>query len=135
MSNISDYENLVYTICDFSPNIISSDLVLQHRGKSYCWLIGTIYFSKNISLKITEALDFADEAFIRHYSYMVYQDDKLHYWYDSQSHPDDPDLQSTHPHHKHVPPDIKHHRLPAPHLSFKEQNLSFLIHEIEEQFF
>lgn len=25
------------------------------------------------------------------------------YWYDSQPHPNDPILQNTHPHHKHVP--------------------------------
>ena len=37
----------------------------------------------------------------------------------------------THPHHKHLPPDIKHHRIPAPGLSFTAPNLSFLIEEIE----
>jgi hypothetical protein len=41
-------------------------------------------------------------------------------------------LASTHPHHKHLPPDIKHHRVPAPGLSFTEPNLPFLIREIEE---
>jgi len=34
-------------------------------------------------------------------------------------------------HHKHIPPDIKHHRVPAPGLSFSSPNLSFLITEIE----
>lgn len=53
------------------------------------------------------------------------------YWYDSQPHPDDPTLAATDPHHKHVPPDMKHHRIPAPGLSFSPANLSFLIHEIE----
>ena len=52
-------------------------------------------------------------------------------WYDSQSHPDDSSLASTDPHHKHIPPDIKHHRVPAPGLSFHQPNLSFLIEEIE----
>ena len=36
----------------------------------------------------------------------------------------------TNPHHKHVPPDIKHHRIPAPDLSFTRPNLPFLIEEI-----
>ena len=57
--------------------------------------------------------------------------------YHAQSHPDDPTLQSTHPHHKHIPPDIKHHRVPAPELSFARANLPVLIQEIErllEQF-
>jgi len=37
------------------------------------------------------------------------------------------------PHHKHIPPDIKHHRIPAPHLSFVEPNRPFLIEEIERE--
>ncbi len=37
------------------------------------------------------------------------------------------------PHHKHVPPDIKHHHIPAPGLSFTRPNLPFLIEEIERQ--
>jgi len=39
-------------------------------------------------------------------------------------------LASTHPHHKHIPPDLKHHRIPAAGLSFTQPNLPFLIQEI-----
>jgi len=39
-------------------------------------------------------------------------------------------LASTHPHHKHIPPDIKHNRIPAPELSFTQPNLPFLMQEI-----
>ena len=52
--------------------------------------------------------------------------------YDPQPHPDAPALQSSHPHHKHIPPDIKHHRIPAPKMSFTQPNLPALIGEIEE---
>jgi hypothetical protein len=48
-------------------------------------------------------------------------------------HPNDPTLASSHPHHKHVLPDIKHHRVPAPELSFTRPNLPFLIEEIERE--
>jgi hypothetical protein len=41
-------------------------------------------------------------------------------------------LAAADPHHKHVPPDIKHHRIPAPHLSFMRPNLPVLIEEIEQ---
>ena len=54
------------------------------------------------------------------------------WWYDPMPHPDNQELQSTHPHHKHVLPDIKHHRIPAPGLSFTEPNLSQLIAEVEQ---
>ena len=53
------------------------------------------------------------------------------YWYDPQPHSNDPTLTSTAPHHKHVPPDIKHHRIPAPGLSFDRANLPLLIEEVE----
>jgi hypothetical protein len=57
--------------------------------------------------------------------------DKL-YWYDSFPHPSDPALASTDPHHKHVHPGIKGHRIPAPELSFARPNLPFPIREIEQ---
>lgn len=50
-----------------------------------------------------------------------------HQEYGPQPHLHIPEVASTHPHHKHVPPDIKHHRLPAPHLSFAQPDLPFLI--------
>jgi len=43
----------------------------------------------------------------------------------------EPTLAGTDPHHKHVPPDIKHHRVPAPGMSFDKPNLPFLLAELE----
>jgi hypothetical protein len=40
-------------------------------------------------------------------------------------------LASTFPHHKHIPPDLRHHRVPAPNMSFNRPNLSGLLGEIE----
>lgn len=51
------------------------------------------------------------------YSYEVWRGSEKLYWYDSQPHPGDPTLAGTDPHHKHVPPDIKRHRIPAPDLA------------------
>jgi hypothetical protein len=44
------------------------------------------------------------------------------YWYNSFPHPNDASLAATDPHHKHVPPDIKHHRVPTSELSFTKPN-------------
>jgi hypothetical protein len=63
--------------------------------------------------------------------YEVYRGDERLYWYDSQPHPEEESLQSTHPHHKHIPPDIKHHRIPVSYMSFSQPNLPALISEIE----
>ena len=69
---------------------------------------------------------------IDEYGYEVWRESERLYWYDSQPHPNDPALQSTHPHHKHLPPDIKHHRVPAPEMGFTKPNLPALIREIAE---
>jgi hypothetical protein len=66
------------------------------------------------------------------YGYEIWRGDEKLAWYDSQPHPDDPRLASTDPHHKHIPPDMKQHRVPAPGMSFTRPNLSFLIEEIEQ---
>lgn len=63
--------------------------------------------------------------------YEVWRGDEKLYWYDPQPHPNDPELQSTHPHHKHVPPDIKHQRIPAPGMSFDQPNLPLVIEEVQ----
>jgi len=55
------------------------------------------------------------------------------YSYDFSPHPSDPALASTDPHHKHISPNIKRNRIPAPDLSFTRPNLSFLIEEIERE--
>jgi uncharacterized protein DUF6516 len=65
------------------------------------------------------------------YGYEVWRGGEKLFWYDPQSHPGDAQLQSSHPHHKHVPPDMKHNRIPAPKMSFVRPNLPTLIQEIE----
>jgi len=73
------------------------------------------------------------EAMLHDYKkYEVWQGNQQLYYYDPQEHPGVASLASTHPHHKHIPPDIKHHRIPAPGLSFDQPNLPFLIREVEE---
>ncbi|MBI2948160.1 MAG: hypothetical protein HYY23_10975 [Verrucomicrobia bacterium] len=65
------------------------------------------------------------------YGYEVWRGAEKLFWYDAQPHPQDPQLQVSHPHHKHVPPDMKHNRIPAPQMSFTRPNLPVLIEEIE----
>jgi len=65
------------------------------------------------------------------YGYEAWRGDKKLYWYDSQPHPGKPSLQSSHPHYKHIPPDIKHHRIPAPEMSFVQPNIPALVADAE----
>jgi len=133
LQSIEAYEAFVYSIKDRHPEITTSKLVVVRRGPHRCQLQGTIHFERNIILRVYERLDFIEKK-IAYYSYEVYRNESLIYWYDPQPHPTDVTLASTHPHHKHVHPDIKHHRIPAPGLSFDQPNLPFLINEIIENF-
>jgi len=92
---------------------------------------GEVFFSCGFRLRLREELDF-DAHLVSSYGYEIYQGEERLYWYDDFPHPHDPTLASTFPHHKHVPPDIKRNRIPAPELSFMSPNLPLLIREIEE---
>ena len=92
---------------------------------------GEVFFSNGIRLRLREELDF-DAGLITSYGYEVDRGTERLYWYDDFPHPNDPSLASTFPHHKHVPPDIKHNRIPAPEMRFTRPNLPVLIREVEE---
>jgi hypothetical protein len=92
---------------------------------------GEVFFVHGFRLRLREELDF-DAHVITSYGYEVYRSEERLYWYDDFPHPHDPALASTLPHHKHVPPDVKRHRVPAPEISFTNPNLPLLIREIEE---
>ena len=87
---------------------------------------GEVFFKEGYRLRMREELDF-DAGLITAYGYEVYQGQEKLYWYDDFPHPNDPTLASTHPHHKHIHPNIKKHRIPAPGISFSRPNLIILI--------
>ena len=127
-----DYELFLYTITDQFPSVRRSTVTLIRRGATIARVTGEIYFDSNVRLVVRERLVYNRlPVVIDWYGYEVWRGDKKLYWYDSQPHPSDPDLQSTNPHHKHIPPNIKHHRIPAPEMSFTHPNLPALILEIE----
>lgn len=130
--SLRDYEVFVYTLSQRYPSILHSTLIVAQRGRRYVELSGEIAFVDGFRLTVYERLTLEAESLtIEGYSYEGWKGSDKLYWYDSQPHPSDPTLQSTHPHHKHIPPDIKHHRIPAPAISFDRPNLQFLVEELE----
>ncbi len=125
----STYESLIYSLRDQYPEICTSTLHLYTIGPTATFVTGMLRFTQEVELHVTEVIDF-QAGRILNYGYEVYQKGHKLYWYDPQPHPNDPTLVSNHPHHKHIPPDIKHHRIPAPSLSFTSPNLPFLIQEL-----
>jgi len=127
-----DYELFLYALTDQFLSVRRSTVTLIRRGATLARVTGELYFDDGIRLVVRERLVYHRlPAVIDWYGYEVWRGNKKLYWYDSQPHPSDPALQSTHPHHKHIPPDIKHHRISAPEMSFTKPNFPMLIHEIE----
>jgi len=129
--SLTKYEEFVYSIADEFAFVKRSNLILKRHGKDWAELTGRLFFEKDYTLEAREIVDFSSENFIRRYGYAVRKGNEILYWYDSQEHPNDPELQITHPHHKHVQPNLKHNRIPAPQMSFNRPNLRILIQEIE----
>jgi hypothetical protein len=126
-----DYELFIYTLSERYPVVRRSTVRFVRRGATLARVVGELYFDQGVRLIVRERIVYHRlPAVIDEYGYEVWQDQTKLYWYDSQPHPNDATLQSTHPHHKHVPPDIKHHRIPATGFSFTQPNLPVLIHEI-----
>lgn len=132
--SLSEYQHFVYTLQQRYVSVFHSTLTVARRGRGIATLVGELHFSQGYRLVVSEILTWDDGPLqIQRYGYEAWRaGDKL-YWYDPQPHPDEPALASTHPHHKHVPPDIKHNRIPAPGIRFDAPNLPLLIEEIELQ--
>lgn len=133
--SLRDYEIFVYTLAERFPIIQHSTLVVARRGRQFAEMSGELALPEGYRLTIYERLRWEANGtlVIEDYGYEAWQGNEKLYWYDSQPHPNDPALASTHPHHKHIPPDIKHHRIPAPDLSFTQPNLPLLIEELERE--
>jgi hypothetical protein len=128
----ADYELFLYSLTDLFSSVQQSTIVFVRLGASLGRVAGELFFANGIRMVVRERILYHRlPAVIDWYGYEVWQDAEKLYWYDSQPHPHQPALQSTHPHHKHVPPDIKYNRIPAPRMSFPEPNLPRLIAEIE----
>jgi hypothetical protein len=130
--SLHNYEEFIYTLAQHFASVLSSTLVVARRGATIASVSGELLLHNGYRLSIRERLVF-EEGVLRivRYSYEVWHDQSQLYWYDPQPHPHIPELAATHPHHKHVPPNIKHNRILAPELSFTEPNLPFLIREVE----
>jgi hypothetical protein len=130
LPDLPAYERFIYSLQQSYPSILHSTLVIVRHGATFAELTGVITFENGITMEVWEDLNFAKRS-IQGYSYAINKGGQRLYWYDPQPHPNDPSLASTHPHHKHVQPEIKRHRVPAPGLRFDQPNLPFLIEEIE----
>ena len=92
---------------------------------------GEVSCHKDLRLRMREEIDFT-AGLITAYGYEFDRGNERLFWYDDFPHPNDPTHASTFPHHKHVPPDLRRNRVPAPELRFDSPNLPFLVTILQE---
>ena len=134
ITNFHTYGKLIYSLQERYASVRRSTLVLATIGPTLAKLEGQVIFENDMVLDVWELIDFAAGQ-IRNYSYEIYQTGEKIAWYDPFEHPHIPELASTYPHHKHILPDLRHTRIPAPGISFEQPNLPTLIEEIEREVF
>jgi hypothetical protein len=123
-----DYELFLYTIAEVFPAVRRSTVTFVRVGATLARVAGELYLMDSVRIVVRERLSYNRLPLtIEWYGYEVWKGEEKLYWYDSQPHPNDPVLKSSYPHHKHIPPDIKHNRIPAPEMSFDQPNIPLLI--------
>lgn len=127
-----DYELFLYSLPNQFASIRRSTITFVRLGTSLARIAGELFFDGEIRVVVRERFVYHRlPGVLNWYGYEVWQGEVKLYWYDPQPHPNDPELQSTHPHHKHVPPNLKHNRVPAPGMSFVQPNLPLIIDGVE----
>ena len=125
------YEEFLFALPDSFPSIEFSTLTLIRTSADTARIEGDLNFARETVLRVRQFVDFRERV-IRQYSYELYQRGEKVWWYDPWPHLSSKSLASTHPHHKHIGPDIKHHCVVALGPSFERPNLPILIQEIEK---
>ncbi len=130
ITDFHTYGKLIYSLQERYASVRRSTLVLASIGSTLAKLEGQVIFESDVVLDVWELVDFAAGQ-ICNYSYEIYQASEKIAWYDPFEHPHIAELASTYPHHKHILPDLKHNRIPAPGISFFGQpNLLTLIEDL-----
>lgn len=132
--------NPLKSLVDYSRFVAEAlDLPFVRRSTVQIWsdspwtgiAEGEVLGAGGVRLRMREEIDFA-AGLITSYGYEFYRGAEKLFWYDDFPHPDDPLLATTFPHHRHEPPDIRRHRVPAPEIHFDSPNLPFLVATLRE---
>jgi hypothetical protein len=129
LDDIASYSGFVYALRERHPFITGSTLTLAPIGATLAKLEGRIECQNGIHFEVWELVDFAAHS-IRTYSYEIYREEEKLCWYDPWEHPEIPALAATFPHHKHVPPNLREHRVPAPGIGFVSPNLDVVLEDV-----
>lgn len=130
LESYAQYAQLIYSLLAQRPSVASHTLAVYTISQTVGMTRGQVLFHSGHVLHVYEQIDFVSHRILKYFYELTFEGESL-WWYDPMPHPDVPDLQSTYPHHKHIPPGVKHNRIPAPGLSFAEPNLPRVLEEAE----
>jgi hypothetical protein len=124
----ADYELFLYTLTQQFPSLLGSSVTLVRLGASLARVSGELELAGGYRIVVRERLLLDREPIqLEWYGYEIWHGAEKLCWYDPQPHPGDLALAATFPHRRHEPPGIKHHRIPAPEMSFNRPNLPAVI--------
>jgi hypothetical protein len=129
LDDIAAYSEWVYALAERHSFVTRSTLALSPIGATLAKLEGDVECANGLRVAVWELVDFAEHR-LRTYSYEVYRQGEKVCWYDPWPHPEIPELASTFPHHKHLPPNLRDNRAPAPGIRFDAPNLDVVLEEI-----
>jgi len=129
LADIRQYSAYIYGLAERHKFVTHSTLVLASIGATLAKLEGEIECQTGIVVAVWELVDFAEQR-IRTYSYEIYRHGEKIGWYDPWPHPENAALAATFPHHKHMPPDLRNNRVPAPGLGFAAPNLDAVLDDV-----
>lgn len=130
LSTYGDYIRLIFFLLADRATIESHTVAVYTTSQTIGITRRHVVFRAGHVLRVFEQVDFVAHRIVKYFYELTYEGETL-WWYDSMPHPNVPELQSTHPHHKHISPDIKHHRVVAAEMSFSRPNLPVLIDKVE----
>lgn len=130
LKSLADYSRFVAETLDH-PSVLRSTVRVWSDSPWTGIAEGEVFCNQGVRLRMREELDFAS-GLITAYGYEFYRHNERLFWYDDFPHPNDLRLASSFPHHKHIPPDMRHNRIPAPEIRFDAPNLSLLLKSLRE---
>ena len=132
LADMAAYSVWVYALKERQPWVLHSTLALVSVGATLAKLEGRMECPGGVTVEVWELVDFSS-ARIRTYSYEVYQGGEKIGWYDSWAHPEIPALTPTFPHHKHIRPNLRENRVPAPGIAFDAPNLDVVLADVRRE--
>ena len=132
LDDIAAYSAWVYALKERQPFVTHSTLALVPMGANLARLEGRVECPGGLQVEVWELVDFSTRR-IRSYSYEVYRHGEKLCWYDAWPHPEIPSLATTFPHHKHLAPNLREHRVAAPGIRFDAPNLDTVLQDVRRE--